>query len=172
MAGNDGGDRPFTGTETGRRADSAAGAGAFLSVHFDAVRIRLLVGFASFVAWVNLLICFEGLLRDTVAYGGGVVRDPLFVAAMLVAGVVLIVAATCAPRVLAEKGLSPRGITRGLALLGVLGGASGVVGVALSALAISNTTAVWAAATALGCMAGLFVAAYTRSEERRVGKEC
>lgn len=161
MAGNDGDDRPFTGTETGRRADSSAGAGAFLSVHFDAVRIRLLVGFASFVAWVNLLICFEGLLRDTVAYGGGVVRDPLFVAAMLVAGVVLIVVATCAPRVLAEKGLSPRGITRGLALLGVLGGASSVVGVALSALAISNTAAVWAAATALGCMTGLFVAAYT-----------
>ena len=104
MAGNDGDDRPFTGTETGRRADSPAGTGAFLSVHFDAIRIRLLVGFASFVAWVNLLICFEGLLRDTVAYGGGVVRDPLFVGAMLVAGVVLIVVATCAPRVLAEKG--------------------------------------------------------------------
>ena len=53
----------------------------FLVVTLDGAKARLLVGLAAFVSWTNLLICFEGLLRDTVIYGGGVVRDPFFVAA-------------------------------------------------------------------------------------------
>ena len=38
----------------------------------------------------NLLLCFEGLLRDQVAYGGGVIHDPLFLAATLAAALLLL----------------------------------------------------------------------------------
>ena len=62
-------------------------------MYLDGPRARLLLGFAAFSAWVNLLIGFEGFLRDTVVYGGGVVRDPLFVAALLLGGALLIAAA-------------------------------------------------------------------------------
>lgn len=65
----------------------------FLVVTLDGAKARLLVGLAAFVSWTNLLICFEGLLRDTVIYGGGVVRDPFFVAACVLAVAGLIVAA-------------------------------------------------------------------------------
>lgn len=137
--------------------------GPFLSVCLDASRARLLIGFASFVAWVNLLICFEGLLRDTVAYGGGVVRDPFFVAAMLVAGLGLV--ASAASRSAGRGGgrpeLSVRRIGGALAALGAVGAAAGVGGVALAASASSGSWAVWGLATALGCAAGLFVAVYT-----------
>lgn len=155
--------------ETPLSRDIAQGHGAasalsdpFLSVCLDASRARLLIGFASFVAWVNLLICFEGLLRDTVAYGGGVVRDPFFVAAMLVAGLGLV--ASAASRSAGRGGrpeLSVRRIGGALAALGAVGAAAGVGGVALAASASSGSWAVWGLATALGCAAGLFVAVYT-----------
>ena len=163
MAGNDGEGRS-RGDATAKPEDprTAKGLDAFLSLRPDGARTRLLVGFASFVAWVNLLICFEGLLRDTVAYGGGVVRDPFFVAAMLVAGVALVVSALGGFR-MAAAGRVPvrRRLVRSLALASALGGASGAGGVLLATFAVSNATVVWATATVLGCVAGLFIAAYT-----------
>lgn len=143
---------------------ASASPGPFLSVCLDASRARLLIGFASFVAWVNLLICFEGLLRDTVAYGGGVVRDPFFVAAMLVAGLGLVASAASRSAGRSGSARTALGAERRagvLAVLGAVGAAAGVAGVALAATASSNSWAVWALATALGCAAGLFVAAYT-----------
>ncbi|WP_302964679.1 helix-turn-helix transcriptional regulator [uncultured Adlercreutzia sp.] len=164
MAGNNGeGNLRTDATARPEGAPAGEGSGPFLSVRLDGARARLLIGFASFVAWVNLLVCFEGFLRDTVAYGGGVVRDPLFVAAMLVAGAVLVAVALRGSRELAAE-QSPaqrRRLARGLAGAGALGSAAGGVGVALAASAASNTAAVWATATVLGCAAGLFVAAYT-----------
>ena len=71
---------------TRSEGNDASEVAPFLSMYLDGPRARLLLGFAAFSAWVNLLIGFEGFLRDTVVYGGGVVRDPLFVAALLLGG--------------------------------------------------------------------------------------
>lgn len=78
---------------TRSEGNDASEVAPFLSMYLDGPRARLLLGFAAFSAWVNLLIGFEGFLRDTVVYGGGVVRDPLFVAALLLGGALLIAAA-------------------------------------------------------------------------------
>ena len=52
----------------------------------------LTAGFSCFVAWMNMLLCFEGLLRDQIVYGGGVVHDPFFVGALLAAVAILLAA--------------------------------------------------------------------------------
>ena len=120
----------------------------FLAVRGSVARVRLWAGFAAFVAWINLLFCFEGLLRDQVAYGGGVIHDPLFLAATLAAALLLLasprigrsaVRRRAARRGVAESGdsgeaegpvrLSPRR----LALWSVAGAVAGVAGVVLSA---------------------------------------
>ena len=124
----------------------------FLVVTLDGAKARLLVGLAAFVSWTNLLICFEGLLRDTVIYGGGVVRDPFFVAACVLAATGLIAAALWpGPRKrVAEEGEGcPRRWRRFLAAAAVLGAACAVGGVALSALATSNGPGMWLLATVL-----------------------
>lgn len=48
------------------------------------------LGFASFLGWINVLICFEGVLRDTVEEAGGLVHDPVFLGLTLVAGILLL----------------------------------------------------------------------------------
>lgn len=35
-------------------------------------------GMAAFLSWVNVMLCFEGALRDEVIYEGGLVHDPVF----------------------------------------------------------------------------------------------
>lgn len=136
----------------------------FLVVTLDGAKARLLVGLAAFVSWTNLLICFEGLLRDTVIYGGGVVRDPFFVAACVLAATGLIAAALWpGPRKrVAEEGEGrPRRWRRFLAAAAVLGAACAVGGVVLSALATSNGPGMWLLATVLGAGAGCFIAVFT-----------
>ena len=49
-----------------------------------------LLGLACMFAWVELLFCFEGVLRDQVEYAGGLVHDPLFRTATLVASMLFV----------------------------------------------------------------------------------
>ena len=49
-----------------------------------------LLGLACLFAWVELLFCFEGVLRDQVEYAGGLVHDPLFRTATLVAAMLFV----------------------------------------------------------------------------------
>lgn len=134
----------------------------FLATYLDGPRTRLLLGFAAFSAWVNLLIGFEGFLRDTVVYGGGVVRDPLFVVALLLGGALLVVAALRhgRSRPPADKEPAPSG-RRGIVACGVVGALAGIAGVVLSATAQAATSVVAVAAIALGAAAAVFVARYT-----------
>jgi DNA-binding CsgD family transcriptional regulator len=56
-------------------------------------RVGLWLGFASFLAWADLLLCFEGALRDQTAYGGGLIHDPALLAFTLTATLFLFLAA-------------------------------------------------------------------------------
>lgn len=55
-------------------------------------KVRLWVGLAALLGWVDLLFCFEGVLRDNVTEQGGLVHDPAFMGATLIAGCTLILA--------------------------------------------------------------------------------
>lgn len=92
---------------------------------------------------------------------GGVVRDPLFVAALLLGGALLIAAALRQRPFLQlpEDGEMPR--WRGAAVCGILGSLSGVAGVALSSSATTAGSVVMTLAVVLGMMAAVFIARYT-----------
>lgn len=61
--------------------------------------VWLWLGLACFLAWVNCLLCFEGVLRDEVEEAGGLVHDPLFLGATLTASIMLIVCSICSDRI-------------------------------------------------------------------------
>ena len=141
--------------QPGAGASANGGTGdrrSFLSAALDGPRARLLIGFAAFSAWVNLLVCFEGFLRDTVIYGGGVVHDPLFATALATGGVLLLVASATRPR--GADGSAAD------AVAGIMGAVAGLAGVALSTFATAPGAAVTAGAIAAGGLAGLFIARY------------
>lgn len=126
----------------------------------------VLVGFSCFASWTNMLLCFEGPLRDQIVYGGGVVHDPFFFASLLVATVLLLGAARRARR--HPGAASPGGKERGfvasgapLALCIVLGTAAATSGVIVAALADQDTAALRLTASALGVAAGIGFAAFT-----------
>ena len=56
-----------------------------------------IVGITALLAWMEALLCFEGVLRDDVMYGGGIVHDPFFV------GFALFGALGCATSVLVSR---------------------------------------------------------------------
>ena len=156
----------------GERGD----AEPFLAVRGSVARVRLWAGFAAFVAWINLLFCFEGLLRDQVAYGGGVIHDPLFLAATLAAALLLLasprigrsaVRRRAARRGVAESGDSGEAVgparlsPRRLALWSVAGAVAGVAGVVLSAAVVQDAMPFRVAAMAAGLVAGAFIARFT-----------
>ncbi|MCI8424845.1 MAG: helix-turn-helix transcriptional regulator [Adlercreutzia sp.] len=142
---------PNAGGEGAQDAPAANRAAPFLATTLDSARARLLFGFAAFSAWVNLLVCFEGFLRDTVIYGGGVVHDPFFIAAMVVGGIALIVLSQASPRITGESE------ARSLALC-VLGCVAGGGGAALSAVATSASPGLAVASATLGAACGIFIA--------------
>lgn len=86
-------------------------------------KARLWVGLAALLTWVDLLFCFEGVLRDTVTEQGGLVHDPVFMGATLTAGCVLMLAGHT--RVGASF-LGRRPLV-GAALVGALCSAAGVI---------------------------------------------
>lgn len=135
----------------------------FLAKYLDGPRARLLVGFAAFSAWVNLLICFEGFLRDTVAYGGGVVRDPLFITALLLGGCTLVALGLMPSKLPKREGSTKAPNSRGVLLCGILGALSGIAGVALSVTTTAMGPAVTIAAVLIGLGAAAFIARYTHA---------
>lgn len=48
-------------------------------------------GMAAFLSWVNVMLCFEGALRDEVIYEGGLVHDPVFYGVTATAALAFIV---------------------------------------------------------------------------------
>lgn len=133
----------------------------FLSVSLCGAKGRLLFGFAAFVSWTNLLICFEGLLRDSVAYGGGVVHDPFLVGACVTAALLLVVAAFRRAGSQGGRAAVSR-VRRRLPVIAASAGAvCAIAAVLLSAIAVSNGPHIWFLATILGAGAGCFVACFT-----------
>ena len=47
------------------------------------------MGLAALMAWADLLLCFEGVLRDQVLEQGGLVHDPFFLGLTAAAAVTL-----------------------------------------------------------------------------------
>ena len=64
--------------------------GTFLPLAALQEHVLAMLGLACLFAWVELLFCFEGVLRDQVEYAGGLVHDPLFRTATLVAAMLFI----------------------------------------------------------------------------------
>lgn len=64
-------------------------------------------GMAAFLSWVNVMLCFEGALRDEVIYEGGLVHDPVFYGVTATAALAFIVLRSRKnhPRKVAEKKL-------------------------------------------------------------------
>lgn len=132
----------------------------FLSMSLSGAKVQLLIGFAAFVAWTNLLICFEGFLRDSVVYGGGVVHDPFLVGACATAGALLVGSALWRVgfRPEADDGRWQRRFLVGTAGLGAVCAVGVVV---ISSTAIANGPNVWLLATILGVGAGCFTGYFT-----------
>ena len=126
----------------------------------------VLVGFSCFVSWTNMLLCFEGPLRDCIAYGGGVVHDPFFFASLLVGAVLLLGAARRARQhpgagTAGTAGERRTAASAPFALCVTLGTAAAAAGVLLAALADQDGTVLRLAASALGVAAGASFAAFT-----------
>lgn len=165
----------------GEQSDAAQGgkpsdAAPFLAVRGSLAHVRLWAGFAAFVAWINLLFCFEGLLRDQVAYGGGVIHDPLFLAATLAASLLLLASPrmgrAARRRRTARRGESEAGSakdaesgrtlsSRRLACWSVVGALAGVAGVVLSATVAQDAVLFRVLAAVTGLAAGAFIARFT-----------
>lgn len=64
----------------------------FLPLRALRSQAALWLGMAALLAWVDLLFCFEGVLRDNVVEAGGLVHDPVFLGATLAAGLALMAA--------------------------------------------------------------------------------
>ncbi|MDD5806091.1 MAG: LuxR family transcriptional regulator [Eggerthellales bacterium] len=50
----------------------------------------LWLGFAAFLAWANMLICFEGALRGPGEYSAGIIREPVVLSALAASAVILL----------------------------------------------------------------------------------
>ena len=111
-------------------------------------------GLACLLAWAELLLCFEGVLRDEVELAGGLVHDPFFRAATATAAVLFLAAAALA-RVPQVAGLT-KALADGrhaLVAMAALGAASSAAPALLAHLAPGCA---WAPALC-GVGAGTFV---------------
>ena len=126
----------------------------FLPFRILVERPLLWIGFAALLGWTDLLLCFEGALRDAVTEQGGLVHDPLFLSATLAAGCVLLVAGGMSSSRLRDT-LASHGAVGTAALAGALGSGAAV---ALTAAAASVVPGL---PYALGALVGACVAACT-----------
>ena len=109
------------------------------------------LGLAGLFAWIQLLLCFEGLLRDMAVEKGGLVHDPFFLGAALTAGITL-----CGRGVWQGRAASRARRHPVVAPLACAAAIAGSVAAALMA-ALAPEIPPWAPAV-LGCLCGLFVA--------------
>lgn len=130
-----------------------------------AVPWAVLLGFSAFASWTNMLLCFEGSLRDHIVYGGGVIHDPFFFSSLLVAMALLLLAAGYArrhPSSTQAGEVAFLGSSRpALGLCVVLGTIAAVAGVVLAAIADQDAAGLRLASSALGAVTGTSLAAFT-----------
>lgn len=88
----------------------------------------LWLGFGALLGWADLLLCFEGVLRDTVTEKGGLVHDPLFLGLTGIAGCVLLLMAQ-------GHRLGPNALRRMSPIATLLGAAGSLTAVVLTAVA-------------------------------------
>ncbi len=78
-------------TEEKNASPAAKGSSqVFLRYRFSSGGILLCAGIACLFSWIDMLFCHEGVLRDNVMYGGGVVHDPVLLAATISAALFLL----------------------------------------------------------------------------------
>ncbi len=142
----------------GEAVGEAPSACGFLPLGVLRSRAGVVVGLACLLAWVELLLCFEGVLRDLVEYEGGLVHDPFFRAMTLAAA-----AAFAANAALAHVPRAARTVVGALGHKGAVGavGAVGALASAVPVLLAALAPALAPASYACGCAAGLFTACLT-----------
>lgn len=112
------------------RPPHATASRGFLPFKVLVEKPLLWIGFDALLGWVDLLLCFEGVLRDTVTERGGIVHDPLFMGFTLAAGCALLLGA----RVPMPERIPRRRLSAAAAVLGAVCSAASV---ALTAVAES-----------------------------------
>ncbi len=106
--------------------------GSFLPVGSLRTKAGTWLGLAFLLAWVDLLFCFEGVLRDREVMKGGLVHDPVFLCATIVASIALLACAAFAKTgrvgVLERLGaFSRRPVLLVFCLVGAVGAAGAVL---------------------------------------------
>ena len=113
------------------------------------------MGLAALMAWADLLLCFEGVLRDQVLEQGGLVHDPFFLgltaAAAVTLGLFALLRKAPQGRQMAERLLRPNALM-GFAALGAL-----VSAAAVGLTSVAQAVDAWAPAL-LGVVAGIAAA--------------
>ena len=77
-------------TEMADRPPKLSRESTFLPLAAMREHAAAMLGLACMFAWVELLFCFEGVLRDQVESAGGLVHDPLFRTATLVTAMLFV----------------------------------------------------------------------------------
>ncbi len=132
--------------------EAAASRGGFLPLGALRARVGAVAGLACLLAWSELLLCFEGVLRDLVELEGGLVHDPFFFAMTLTAGLAFLASATLAPRVGVCQRLARLPWTRCAAVTAGVGAVCSAAAVVLAWLAPQASLV----SVACGVGAGLF----------------
>lgn len=106
--------------------------GSFLPVGSLRTKAGTWLGLALMLAWIDLLFCFEGVLRDREVMKGGLVHDPVFLCATIAASVALLACAVLAKTgrvgVLERLGaFSRRPVLLVFCLVGAVGAAGAVL---------------------------------------------
>ena len=124
------------------------------------------IGLAALMAWADLLLCFEGVLRDQVLEQGGLVHDPFFLgltaAAAATLGLFTLLRKALQGRQMAERLLRPNALM-GFAALGAL-----VSAAAVGLTSVAQAVDAWAPAL-LGVVAGIAAALLTLGWARLLG---
>lgn len=130
------------------------GPAPFLSARTLKSKAATWIGMAVMFAWVNLLLCFEGVLRDDEAMQGGLVHDPLFLCATVAASLMLLGTAAAYRLHRPRRVLQPNLFAHRTPLLAVCG-----VGAACAAAAVLLTAFAPTAPSAWSSLVGVGVGA-------------
>ncbi len=126
----------------------------FLRYRFSSEGGFLCAGIACLFAWIDMLFCHEGILRDNVMYGGGVVHDPVLLAATISAALFLLLV----------RSFSKASIWIA-SIIGVLAAFAGTV---LSWFVAEGSTPLYCASVLIGIAAGYCIARLTLAWSRIV----
>ena len=151
--------RDAAGAKTAERAaNEGAATGGFLPLRVLCRRAGAVLGLACLFAWVEVLLCFEGVLRDLVEYEGGLVHDPFFRAMTLTAALAFAVNAALTHSARVSQAMA--GLLERRAVVGVAG-AVGALSSAVPTLLADFAPECAPVSLACGFAAGLFVVCLT-----------